>query len=73
MRSVMLVTVVVSVTVYAVYVTDPITTVLAVVFDANDIPDVVPLLERTRLRYLAPVNPEPPALLTLTARSPRMR
>ena len=73
MRSVRLVTVVVPVTVYAVYVTDPITTVLTVVFDANDIPAVVPLLDRTRLRYLAPVRFAPPALVTLTARLPRMR
>ena len=73
MRSVRLVTVVVPVTVYAVYVTDPIPTVLTVVFDANDIPAVVPLLDRTRLRYLAPVRFAPPALVTLTARSPRMR
>jgi len=73
MRSVMLVTVVVPVTVYAVYVTDPITTVLTVVFDANDIPAVVPLLDRNRLRYLAPVRFAPPALVTLTARSTRTR
>ena len=64
-RSVRLVTVVVPVTVYTVYVTDPITTVLTVVFDANDIPDVVPLLDRKRLRYLPPVRVVPPAFVTL--------
>lgn len=30
-------------------------------------------VERTRLLYFAPVNPAPPALVTLTARSTRMR
>ena len=44
---------------------------LPVVVHANPADEVFD--ERTIERYFAPVNPEPPALLTLTARSPRMR
>ena len=54
--------------VYEVMVGLPVVVTVNAVLLADDVEAALP-----RFRYFAPVNPEPPALLTLTARSPRMR